>query len=288
MRKKSIALLLVLVFALVSLVGCAKEQPKTKKAEAPVQTKELKLATTTSTQDTGLLDVIIPEFEKESGYKVKVIAVGSGQAMEMGQKGDVDVLLVHARQSEDEFVAAGYGVDRKDVMHNDFILIGPENDPAKIKGQTDTVKALTAIAQTKSTFLSRGDDSGTHKKELKLWEKAGIKPEGEWYKSVGKGMGDTFRMADEMKGYTLIDRGTYLALKDKYKLAIMVEKDKPLLNPYGVIAVNPAKFPKVDYEGATKFINWITSEKTQKMIGEFGKDKFGQALFIPDAVPAAK
>ncbi|MEN6461053.1 MAG: substrate-binding domain-containing protein [Syntrophomonas sp.] len=288
MRKKSIALLLVLVFALVSLVGCAKEQPKTKKAEAPVQTKELKLATTTSTQDTGLLDVIIPEFEKESGYKVKVIAVGSGQAMEMGQKGDVDVLLVHARQSEDEFVAAGYGVDRKDVMHNDFILIGPENDPAKIKGQTDTVKALTAIAQTKSTFLSRGDDSGTHKKELKLWEKAGIKPEGEWYKSVGKGMGDTFRMADEMKGYTLIDRGTYLALKDKYKLAIMVEKDKPLLNPYGVIAVNPDKFPKVDYEGATKFINWITSEKTQKMIGEFGKDKFGQALFIADAVPAAK
>jgi tungstate transport system substrate-binding protein len=158
------------------------------------------------------LDVIIPEFEKESGYKVKVIAVGSGQAMEMGQKGDVDVLLVHARQSEDEFVAAGYGVDRKDVMHNDFIIIGPENDPAKIKGQTDSVKALTAIAQTKSTFLSRGDDSGTHKKELKLWEKAGIKPEGEWYKSVGKGMGDTFRMADEMKAYTLIDRGTYLAL----------------------------------------------------------------------------
>jgi tungstate transport system substrate-binding protein len=246
------------------------------------------LATTTSTQDTGLLDVIIPQFEKESGYKVKVIAVGSGQAMEMGQKGDVDVLLVHARASEDEFVAAGYGVDRKDVMHNDFVIIGPENDPAKIKGQTDAVKALTAIAQTKSTFLSRGDDSGTHKKELKLWETAGIKPEGDWYKSVGKGMGDTFRMADEMKGYTLIDRGTYLALKDKYKLAIMVEKDKPLLNPYGVIAVNPDKFPKVDYEGATKFINWITSEKTQKTIGEFGKDKFGQALFIPDAVPAAK
>ncbi|MGI5921687.1 MAG: extracellular solute-binding protein [Syntrophomonadaceae bacterium] len=290
MRKKSIALLLMLVFSLVSLVGCAKEQPQKETAEKnpPAAVKELKLATTTSTQDTGLLDVIIPQFEKAYGYKVKVIAVGSGQAMEMGKKGDVDVLLVHARKSEDEFVAAGYGVDRKDVMHNDFILIGPENDPAKIKGQTDTAKALAAIAQTQSTFVSRGDDSGTHKKELTLWEKAGIKPEGDWYKSVGKGMGDTFRMADEMKAYTLIDRGTYLALKDKYNLVIMVEKDTPLLNPYGVIAINPDKYPKTDYEGAKKFIDWITSAETQKTIGEFGKDKYGEPLFVPDAVPTAQ
>lgn len=286
MKRKSLALIMLLIFAFVSLAGCAKEQPKSAEntKTPPKEVKELKLATTTSTQDSGLLDVIIPDFEKENGYKVKVIAVGSGQAIEMGTKGDVDVLLVHSRAAEDKFVADGYGVDRKDVMHNDFIIIGPENDPAKIKGMTDSTKAMAAIAAAKATFVSRGDDSGTHKKELSVWEKAGIKPEGDWYKSVGKGMGDTFRMADEMKAYTLIDRGTYLALKDKYKLAILVEKDKPLLNPYGVIAVNPQKFSNVDYEGATAFINWITSERVQKLIGDYGKDKFGEALFIPDAV----
>jgi tungstate transport system substrate-binding protein len=242
------------------------------------------MATTTSTQDSGLLDVLVPQFKTDTGYTLKVIAVGSGQAMEMGAKGDVDVLLVHSRAAEDKFVADGFGVNRKDVMHNDFILIGPANDPAKVKGETDSVKAFTKIAQSKSTFLSRGDKSGTNTKELDLWKKANITPEGDWYKNVGKGMGDTFRMADEMKGYTLIDRATYLALKDKYKLEIMVEKDKPLLNPYGVIAVNKAKFPNVDYDGAMKFVDWITSEKIQKMIADFGKDKYGQSLFIPDAV----
>jgi tungstate transport system substrate-binding protein len=287
LKKKSWALLLILLFALVSLAGCAQEKPKTESDQAktqPPQVKELTLATTTSTQDTGLLDVILPDFEKENNYKVKIIAVGTGQAIAMGEKGDADVLLVHSRAAEDKFVADGFGVDRKDVMHNDFIIIGPETDPARIKGMTDSTQAMAAIANAKATFVSRGDDSGTHKKELSVWEKAGIKPEGEWYKSVGKGMGDTFRMADEMKAYTLIDRGTYLALKDKYKLAILVEKDKPLLNPYGVIAVNPDKFPNVDYEGATKFIQWITSERVQKLIGDYGKDKFGEALFIPDAV----
>jgi tungstate transport system substrate-binding protein len=285
MKRKSLAWILLLIFALVSLAGCAKEQPKSaENTEKPKEVKELKLATTTSTQDSGLLDVILPDFEKENGYKVKVIAVGTGQAIEMGTKGDVDVLLVHSRAAEDKFVADGYGVERKDVMHNDFVIIGPESDPAKIKGMTDSTQAMAAIATAKATFVSRGDDSGTHKKELSVWEKAGIKPEGDWYKSVGKGMGDTFRMADEMKAYTLIDRGTYLALKDKYNLPILVEKDKPLLNPYGVIAVNPDKFPNVDYEGATAFINWITSERVQKLIGEYGVKEYGQALFIPDAV----
>lgn len=288
MKKKSLAILLLLLFAFISLVGCGKEQAQTGSGQSKTQTKqvkELKLATTTSTQDSGLLDVIIPDFEKESGYKVKVIAVGSGQAMDMGAKGDVDVLLVHSRAAEDKFIADGFGVDRKDVMHNDFLIIGPENDPAKIKGMTDSTKAMAAIAAAQATFVSRGDDSGTYKKELSLWEKAGIKPAGNWYKSVGKGMGDTFRMADEMKAYTIIDRGTYLALKDKYKLVVLVEKDKPLLNPYGVIAVNPKKFPNVDYKGATAFIKWITSERVQKeLIGKYGKDKFGQVLFIPDAI----
>ncbi len=282
MKKKSLALILMLLFAFVSLAGCApKEAAKTPE---PAVEKTLKMATTTSTQDSGLLDVLVPEFKKDTGYNLNVIAVGSGQAMEMGAKGDVDVLFVHSRAAEDKFVADGFGVNRKDVMHNDFILIGPTNDPAKIKGETDTVKALTKISQAKATFLSRGDKSGTNTKELGLWTKAKITPEGDWYKNVGKGMGDTFRMADEMKGYTLIDRATYLALKDKYKLEIMVEKDAPLLNPYGVIAVNKAKFPNVDYDGAMQFVNWITSEKIQNMIAEFGKDKYGQSLFIPDAI----
>ena len=284
MKKKSLALILMLLFAFVSLAGCASKETAKTPEPAPAAEKTLKMATTTSTQDSGLLEVLVPEFKKDTGYTLKVIAVGSGQAMDMGAKGDVDVLLVHSRAAEDKFVADGFGVNRKDVMHNDFILIGPASDPAKIKGETDTVKALTKIAQTKSTFLSRGDKSGTNTKELSLWTKAKITPQGDWYKNVGKGMGDTFRMADEMKGYTLIDRATYLALKDKYKMEIMVEKDKPLLNPYGVIAVNKAKFANVDYDGAMKFVEWITSEKIQKMIGEFGKDKYGQSLFIPDAV----
>jgi len=283
MKKKSLALILILLFAFTSLAGCASK----KAADTPTQPaaeKVLKMATTTSTQDSGLLDVLVPEFKKDTGYTLNVIAVGSGQAMEMGAKGDVDVLLVHSRAAEDKFVADGFGVNRKDVMHNDFIVIGPANDPAKIKGMTDSVAAFKKIAESKSTFLSRGDKSGTNTKELSIWTKAEITPAGDWYKNVGKGMGDTFRMADEMKGYTLIDRATYLALKDKYKLEIMVEKDKPLLNPYGVISVNKYKFTNVDMEGANKFGEWITSEKIQKLIADFGKDKYGQSLFIPDAV----
>jgi tungstate transport system substrate-binding protein len=285
MKKKSLALILMLLFAFVSLAGCAsKETAKTPETTPPPAEKVLKMATTTSTQDSGLLDVLVPEFKKDTGYTLNVIAVGSGQAMEMGAKGDVDVLFVHSRAAEDKFVADGFGVNRKDVMHNDFVVIGPENDPAQIKGMTDSVAAFKKIAASKSTFLSRGDKSGTNTKEIGIWKKAEITPEGDWYKNVGKGMGDTFRMADEMKGYTLIDRATYLALKEKYKLVIAVEKDAPLLNPYGVISVNKDKFPNVDMEGANKFGEWVTSEKIQKMIAEFGKDKFGESLFIPDAV----
>jgi tungstate transport system substrate-binding protein len=286
MKKKSISIILMLLFAFVSLAGCTSKPSAQAPGSAPTPAveKTLKMATTTSTQDSGLLDVLVSEFKKDTGYTLKVIAVGSGQAMEMGAKGDVDVLFVHSRAAEDKFVSDGFGVNRKDVMHNDFVLIGPANDPAKIKGETEATKALTKIAQAEATFLSRGDKSGTNTKELSLWKNAEITPAGNWYKNVGKGMGDTFRMADEMKGYTLIDRATYLALKDKYKLEIMVEKDKPLLNPYGVIAVNKAKFANVDYDGAMKFVDWITSEKIQKMIAEFGKDKYGQSLFVPDAI----
>ena len=282
MKKKSLAIILMLIFILGTLAGCATKQ--TAKTTLPGTGKTLKMATTTSTQDSGLLEVLKPEFEKETGYTLNIIAVGSGQAMEMGAKGDVDVLLVHSRAAEDKFVADGFGVNRKDVMHNDFIIIGPANDPAKIKGTTDSVAAFKKIAESKSTFISRGDKSGTNTKELDVWKKAEITPAGDWYKNVGQGMGETFRITDEMKGYTLIDRATYLALKDKYKLEIMVEGDKPLLNPYGVISVNKDKFPNVDLAGANLFGEWITSAKTQKLIADFGKDKFGQSLFIPDAV----
>ncbi len=282
-NKLSLILALLVIFIMTAVVGCSKQETKTPSQNVPPAAKELKLATTTSTQDSGLLDVLLPVFEKDTNYKVKVIAVGSGQAITMGEAGDVDVLLVHSRKAEDKFIADGFGVDRRDVMYNDFLIIGPAEDPAGIKGSTDAVKAFTAIAQKQAAFVSRADDSGTDKKEKGIWEKAAIKPAGTWYIESGQGMGDTFRIADEKKAYTLIDRATYLALKDKYKLGIIIEGDKSLLNPYGVIPVNQKKFPKVDYEGATKFAEWLTSEKGQKMIGEFGVKEFGQQLFVPDA-----
>jgi len=282
-NKYLVVLGLLAAFLLTMVVGCTKEEPKVTEKTPQPPAKELKLATTTSTQDSGLLDVLLPEFEKDTNYKVKVIAVGSGQAIEMGAAGDVDVILVHSRAAEDKFMADGFGIDRRDVMYNDFLIIGPAEDPAGIKGSTDTIAAFKTIAAKQALFVSRGDDSGTDKKEKGIWEKAGIKPAGTWYLESGQGMGDTFRMADEKKAYTLIDRATYLAQKDKYKLEIIIEGDKSLLNPYGVIPVNPKKFPKVDYEGATKFAEWLTSEKGQKMIGEFGVKEFGQQLFVPDA-----
>lgn len=287
-KYRILAILLMLMFA-VSMVGCSSQQ----QAEQPQQPAEeitpapenpnIKLATTTSTQDSGLLDAILPVFEEETGYKVEVIAVGTGAAIKMGESGDVDVLLVHSRAAEDKFVSDGYGVNRKDVMYNDFLIIGPANDPAGVKGTTDAAAALAKISQTQSVWLSRGDDSGTHKKEMTIWKAAGIEPQGNWYNSVGKGMGDTFRMANEMNGYTLIDRATYLFNKDNYQLEPMVEGDQVLFNPYGVIAVNPEKYPNVNNDGAMAFINWLISDETQALIGEYGKDKFGQALFVPDA-----
>lgn len=283
MLKKRISVLLILMMSLVFVVsGCG--QNAEQQGQQP-ELKTLKLATTTSTEDSGLLDFILPEMEKDIGYKVDVIAVGTGQAIAMGEAGDVDVILVHSRAAEDQFVADGFGVDRKDVMYNDFLLIGPEDDPAQIKGETDIVKALATIAEGKGVFVSRGDESGTHKKELSLFKDAGVTVDTkyDWYVETGQGMGDTYRIADEMKAYTLIDRATYYANMDKYSLVSIVEGDKRMFNPYGVIPVNPEKYPNVDYEGATKFAEWLTSEKGQKMIGEFGKDKFGEPLFFPDA-----
>jgi tungstate transport system substrate-binding protein len=252
-------------------------------AAGPAQ-KNLILATTTSTQDSGLLDVLIPMFEKKTGYFVKTIAVGSGQAMAMGQKGEADVLLVHSPDAEKKFMAEGYGVNRLIVMHNDYIIIGPPADPAAIKGGSSTVEAFKKIAAAGSLFMSRGDNSGTHAKEQGIWKAAGIKPEGQkWYQQTGLGMGQTLNVAAEKKGYTLADRGTWLSLQKNLGLPILKEGDSILLNVYHVIGVNPAKWPKVNADGAKAFSDFMLSGETQGIVKTFGVEKYGGALFFPDA-----
>ncbi|MGM0366210.1 MAG: substrate-binding domain-containing protein [Actinomycetota bacterium] len=246
--------------------------------------QEIILATTTSTYDSGLLDQLIPPFEEETGYRVKPVAVGTGEALAMGRRGEADILLVHSREAEDEFVQQGYGTERKDVMYNDFIIIGPASDPLNIEG-LQAVKALAAISDGQLLFISRGDNSGTHAKEISIWEKAGIDPGGDWYMESGQGMGETLRIANEKQAYTLTDRGTYLAQESNLDLVVLVEGDDLLFNPYGVICVNYEKFESVNinYEGAMAFANFITSSRGQAIIEEFGIDKFGQPLFYPDA-----
>jgi tungstate transport system substrate-binding protein len=243
------------------------------------------LATTTSTADSGLLDYILPDFEAKTGVKVDVIAVGTGQALELGVNGDADVLLVHARASEDAFMEAGDGVRREDVMYNDYVIVGPADDPAGIKGKDKASNALEMLAEAGATFVSRGDDSGTHKKELAIWKEAGIEPAGDWYVSAGQGMGDVLVMANEQLAYTLSDRATYLALKlTGNELEIIVEGDPFLFNPYGVIAVNPNKSPNIKNDLANQFIDWLISVETQELISEYGTDKFGAPLFVPDSI----
>jgi tungstate transport system substrate-binding protein len=242
------------------------------------------LSTTTSTVDSGLLDDLIPRFEKKTGFRVKTIAVGTGQALAMGEKGEADVLLVHAPASEKKLVDAGVVINYQLVMHNDFIIVGPVADPAKIKGKT-AADAFKAIDAGGAVFVSRGDDSGTHKKELSLWKDANVVPTGKpWYQESGQGMGATLLMASEKAGYTLTDRATYLAQKANVRLEILSEGDKPLLNIYHVMQVNPEKFSKVNTAGAKAFVEFMIAPETQKVIGEFGKDKYGASLFFPDAV----
>jgi tungstate transport system substrate-binding protein len=245
--------------------------------------KELILATTTSTQDSGLLDVLIPMFEQKTGYTVKTVAVGSGQAMTMGQEGNADVLLVHSPAAEKDFMTNAYGVDRRLVMHNDFIIVGPTSDPAGIKTEKSAVEAFKKIAAASAPFISRGDQSGTNAKELALWKSANITPAGAWYQESGQGMGATLKIASEKAAYTLTDRATYLANKADLSLDILVEGDNSLLNVYHVIRVNPDKWPKLNVAGALAFADFMVSPEIQQVIGEFGKDKYGQALFYPDA-----
>jgi tungstate transport system substrate-binding protein len=246
--------------------------------------KAIVLATTTSTQDSGLLDVLIPLFERKTGYFVKTIAVGSGQAIAMGQRGEADVLLVHSPSAERKLISDGHGIGRRLVMHNDFVLVGPLEDPARIRGQRSAVESFKRIALARSLFISRGDHSGTHAKEKEVWGLAGIKPEGEkWYQQSGLGMGQTLSVASEKKGYTLTDRGTFLALRRNLALEVLVEGDRTLLNIYHVIEVNPTKWPKVNAEGAKALADFMVSKETQEVIRAFGVDKFGSPLFFPDA-----
>lgn len=242
----------------------------------------LKMSTTTSTENSGLLGVLLPHFENKYKVRIYVIAVGTGQALKLGERGDVDIVFVHARELEDKFIADGYGIDRRDVMYNDFIIVGPHEDSAKIRGVRSAVEAFRRISISNAVFISRGDKSGTHVKELEIWKSAGIKPSGKWYIESGKGMGEVLNMAQEKIAYTLSDRGTYLAYGKKIELKILLEEDPILFNPYGIIAVNPLKHPHVNYKKAGEFIDWVTSREGQYIIANF-KDKYGNLLFVPNA-----
>ncbi|BAJ65124.1 substrate-binding domain-containing protein [Anaerolinea thermophila] len=265
----------MLILALLVLSACQ---------SAPA-VPHLRLATTTSTQDSGLLDVLIPAFEQEYPVKVDVIAVGTGQALKLGEDGNADVLLVHDRAREDAFMAAGYGVRREDVMVNDFVLAGPAEDPAGVKQADSIAQAFQRIAQSRSPFISRGDSSGTHARELSLWKQAGINPQGEnWYFSAGQGMGEVLTLADEKRAYTLSDRATFLRRRQNgLKLAILREKDEGLLNPYGVIVVSPSRGADLQVEWAETFTDWLISIPVQQKIAQFGVDEFGQSLFFPNS-----
>jgi tungstate transport system substrate-binding protein len=241
------------------------------------------LSTTTSTQDSGLLDVLVPLFERQSGYSVKTIAVGTGQALALAARGEADVVLAHAPALEKKQVAEGKALNRRLVMYNDFVIIGPAEDPAKIKGTKKAVEAMKAIAASGARFVSRGDNSGTHTLEKTLWKLAGVEPQGGWYIESGQGMGATLGIADDRKAYTLTDRGTYLAFQKRVRLPILVEGDKPLLNIYSVMEVNPANGPKVNAAGGKAFADFMVSTDVQTIIRTFGVDKYGQPLFVPVA-----
>lgn len=282
LNKKLLFIMVIMMMALSLLAGCGGSSKQEVAQQPPKPANpDIILATTTSTQDSGLLDLLLPVFEKKTGYKVKTIAVGSGQAIAMGEKGEADVLLTHAPDAEKKVVAGGAVVNRRLVMHNDFIIVGPGSDPAKLKGKK-AIEGLAAIAQALSPFISRGDNSGTHQLEKKLWSQANLKPSGAWYQEAGVGMGQTLSIANEKKGYTITDRATYLANKKNYTLEILLEGDAKLLNIYHVMEVNGQKFSKANVAGAKAFSDFLLSAEAQKLIGDFGKDKYGAALFFAD------
>lgn len=241
------------------------------------------LATTTSTQDSGLLDVVVPLFEKQTGYVVKTISIGTGQALALGGRGEADVVLVHAPEAEKKYVAEGTLMNRRLVMHNDFVVVGPKEDPAQIRSVKKASDALRRIAEKRETFVSRGDNSGTHQLEKRLWKEAGRDPIGHWYLESGQGMGQTLGIAAEKRAYALTDRGTFLALKKRLALDILVERDPSLVNIYSVMEVSSARFPKVNAAGGQAFAEFMVSPAAQEVIKSFGVEKFGEPLFYPDA-----
>lgn len=268
-----------MMFILLSMLYLRPGYSETSSIEKPDNI--IRLATTTSTDNSGLLSYLLPVFENKTGYRVHVIAVGTGKALRMGRDGDADVLLVHAPSAENKFVQAGYGEKRLAVMYNDFVLVGPAANPANIEMSTGVSQALQQIADYESTFISRGDNSGTHKKELRLWKEKAITPEGKWYREVGQSMGKILQMAAELNAYTLTDRGTWLAYQDKSPLKILNQGDPQLHNPYHIIAINPKRFPHINYQGASALIDWMTSSAGQSLIGQFTLNN--TLLFKPSA-----
>lgn len=272
-RMTVLVLLAAIIMTAAVSVGCGGGEPTA-----------MILATTTSTKDSGLLDELIPVFEKEYNHTVKTLAVGTGEALALGEKGDADVVLVHSKASEEEFVKQGFGLERVEVMYNDFIIVGPPGDPAGIKGDKSAADAFKKIAAAGATFVSRSDDSGTHKKELLLWKEAGVDPNGQpWYLETGQGMGETLNISNQKQGYTLSDRATYIVMREGFQLEILVEGDKSLFNQYGVIVVNPEKHEGLDLntKGAGDFVQFLTSEEGQEMIGDYKME--GEVLFTPNA-----
>lgn len=294
---KSMKVFLLLLLAVFLVTGCAaaglEESAPEPQEDLENQTGEdsqakkndsIILSTTTSTENSGLLAYILPDFTEKTGIEVKVVAVGTGKALQMGRDGEADVLLVHAKPAEELFIEEGHGLERFDVMYNDFVIIGPEADPAGLKESGDNVaESFSKLYENQAAFVSRGDDSGTHKKEKSLWQEADLIPEGDMYISAGKGMGDVIQMADELQAYTMSDRATYLAMSQGIDLKVLVEGDPVLFNQYGVMAVNPDKNEQINNEGAKAFIEWLLSGETQEMISGFGVEKYGQPLFIPNA-----
>jgi tungstate transport system substrate-binding protein len=284
-------LLIIAVVVLTAITVIA--PPASAQNATPAPAGDVILATTTSTADSGLLDALAPLFLRETGYTLKPIAVGSGAALALGEKGEADVLLVHSPAAEEEFMADGYGSERRTVMFNDFVIVGPEEDPAGIAGAASAAEAMARIAANGATFVSRGDDSGTHALEQRLWQSAGIAPEGSWYTESGTGMGDTLNIASERDGYTVTDRGTYLSLRDRLALVPLLEGDPALLNVYHVILVSPENGPAVDTAAGRAFLEFLLTPETQAFIGTFGVEEFGEPLFAPCAdnacgvVPAA-
>jgi tungstate transport system substrate-binding protein len=273
------------VLGLAGLIGCSAEKSAPEdslRSTEPPQRTQMTLATTTSTQDSGILDKLLPIFERESGVTVKVVAVGSGQALELGRRGDADVLLTHAKGAEQAFMDEGWGEERRPVMHNDFVLVGPNTDPAHIQGQTSITNAFRRIADQEAPFVSRGDDSGTHLKEQELWKKAGLEPAGDWYIQAGAGMIQTLRIANEKSAYTLSDRATYLTSQNELELEILTQHDPLLENHYAVLTTSSKKHAHVNAAAARQFADFLVSPATKKLIAEFGVAEFGEPLFFPN------